>query len=388
VPTRLGHVETSDTGLIVNKTELALLARGIDRHRARKLRDKGWDLASLRSASNQKLSGLGLRKTQVAELKAGGRSPIPNDTLIAVLFANRYACCVCRNGNASIVVHHIRPWASSKDHKSSNLAVICLTCHDKAHTKSTLSLNLTPQRLREFKKLWEKEVRSLDPQAILDAARVNYSAWYYFNHLRLFELAQRLGISARSLSEYPPVASLGLVDAAGRVRRDAGAHYMYEGGFGIQLYAYTKELMDTVLQGIRVDNISDFLNRGTLPNIVKPGDFIYVQGAHVFSSDKSGSAASDTAIGKRKANGIEVRYAFDRREATSNSAWSSWLRGRQDVGSLVQLKKVMSEAKKIILHGTVFGICAALQGLKKRHYDQSLWQSGLPHRDQFEFEEL
>lgn len=68
------------------------------------------------------------------------------------------------------------------------------------------------------------------------------------------------------------------------------------------------------------------------------------------------------------ANHVEVSYVFDRWEATSTSAWGLWLKGRQLVGSLIQVKYMERLDGKLRISGTVFAICSALQGLKRRDY--------------------
>ncbi|MEK6243684.1 MAG: hypothetical protein AABM33_04205 [Pseudomonadota bacterium] len=234
--------------------------------------------------------------------------------------------------------------------------------------------------MKDFKAQWEAKVEKLDPRAILDAARVNYSAWNYFNHMRLVELARVTGINLRRLQSFGQALTCKVVDNQGNILRPTRiGTYLYAGGYGIQRYAYVKEMMDEILEGLKVTNISDHLDRGTLPSILTAGDFIFVQGAHTFVKIKG--RAGESCRGSRKANGIEISYVFDRKEATSNSAWSMWLRGRQDAGSLVQVRSVRGNKDKLFLQGTVFGISSALQGLKQRVYEMSLFKSGLPKRD-------
>ncbi len=370
----------------MNPTETGLLARGIDRHTAIRLREDGWTLSGLQSASQASIKKAKLTDTQVAQLRAKGRPPIPAATLISVLFANRFTCCVCRDGNAAIVVHHIVPWAKSHSHARKNLAVVCLSCHGKAHTTGELVVNLNAKRLRELKAAWEAAVEQLDPKSILDAARINYAAWNYFNHLRLTELAKTVGIDLKRLPSFARALACNVVDLRGAVTRSSRIpSYLYEGPHGMERYAYVKEMMDEVLRHIKVTNISDHLDRGTLPSILAAGDFIYVQGAHTFVEIEG---PGESCRGSRKANGIEIKYVFDRKEATSNSALSMWLRGRKDAGSLVQLRTIERKAGRLIMQGTIFGICAAMDGLKRRMYELSLLKSGLPRVDEFEFEKI
>src|ERR1043166_3607480 len=86
----------------VNRTEAALMARGIDRATASNLRRRKWTLSKLKSASDAVLTKLKLPRRTIKAIRAGDRSEIPFDNLANVLVANRFTCCVCRNPKKSV----------------------------------------------------------------------------------------------------------------------------------------------------------------------------------------------------------------------------------------------------------------------------------------------
>jgi len=131
----------------LKRTELALIARGIDTKTAARLVKNKWTIEKLRMKNTEELRSLGIPDELTSSFKIKSRNSIPFNTAGQVLFRNRYACCVCRNSDRSVILHHISPWAKSKDHNPSNLAVLCLEHHDKAHSTSSLSQNLTPKTL-------------------------------------------------------------------------------------------------------------------------------------------------------------------------------------------------------------------------------------------------
>ncbi len=57
----------------------------------------------------------------------------------------------------------------------------------------------------------------MDPKAILDQSRQHASAWVYFNHQRLFELAIQLRVKFKELETYDTALGMGLCDKAGRL---------------------------------------------------------------------------------------------------------------------------------------------------------------------------
>lgn len=371
-----------------NRTELAFLARGIDSDTARKLREKGFTLDKLRSASLAKLKSLRLNKSAISALRKSGRASIPMNSLVSVIFANRSLCCVCRDPNRPVIVHHITPWAKSRDHSPSNLAVICTPHHGEAHTVRGLEFTLSAQRLRKLKAEWESAVKKLDPLAIRSASQLQSDLWYYFNHTRLFELAQTAGIDFNDLDGFRQAVAMKLCDIDGRNIRPARIqNYMYEGGFGIQRYRYMKSVMHALLEHTRITNISDLLDRGTLSTLVGPGDLVFVQGAHYFKRVDSGRRIAKQTHGRRSANRVEIKFVFDRSEATSMSAWSLWLSGRQNVGSVLLVKSLAKSKDKLQILGTIIGIRAATNELKKRSYEIGLYKSGIPQRRELASEE-
>lgn len=346
------------------------MGRGIDSATAARLRGGGWTLGKLKSASNRRLENLGLNGDVVAALRTGQRSEVPFDSLAPVLIANRFACCVCHDPAKSIIVHHIREWSVSHDHSPKNLACLCLDHHDKAHSTSTLSRNLDAKSLRAAKAAWESDVARLNTTAILDASRAKSDAWLYFNHRRLFELATSFKIKLTDLDRYDAAYAASLLNSGGMLRpRSKALTYMYDDGEGLPLYFYARDVMHEVLKYLTVFNISDYLDRGVLLPVIKSGDFILVQGAHNFRRiDQRNSGPGQTSEGKRRANHVEVRFTFDRWEATSNSAFGLWLRRRQSVASLIRVGGVEQADGCLRLTGTAVGIAMAFENLNSRDY--------------------
>jgi len=359
-------------GSPINRTDAALLGRSVDKATAAQLRASGWTLAKLKGATDAKLKALGLTPLAIAGIRKGARSDIPFDDLVQVLIANRFTCCVCHNPAKSIIVHHIREWAKSHDHSPKNLAALCLDDHDRVHTKKELTRNLTAALLRQFKSAWEDQVRQLDATAVLDASRAESAAWQYFNHARLFELAKSFKIKFDTLDAFASGLASGAIRPNGLpAPRSPPAHrpYMYDGGDGIALYMYVRDVLHAVLEQLTVLNISDYLDRGLLLPLIKSGDFILVQGAHQFSPKNRKARGTDQpAQGRRRANHVEVQYTFNLFEAASSSAYNLWLRGRHSSTSIVRVGTVTQENGRLTVVGTVIAIANGFGQLKTRNY--------------------
>ncbi|WP_421440129.1 HNH endonuclease [Agrobacterium tumefaciens] len=355
----------------MKRTVAALVARGADTETASRLAAGGWTVGKLRVATAEQLNALGLSDELKSQLLKGGRPPIPIDNAMRVLHRNRFQCCVCRDPSKPIILHHLDPWVMSHDHSDNNLAVLCLDHHERAHSVSALAKNLDAKTLRSLKLQWEVACVEEDRLSIIQASRLDYDAWLYFNHFRLFELAKQLRISLTKLEGFTAAKTQGLADASGNLcSRKSTYSYMYDDVLGMTLYHYVRAVLEAVIERITVINFSDLLDRGTAHQLLATGDFAIVQGAHTFASrtDKKKTGKGDVMFGTRRANNVEFRFTFDRWEATSCSAWATWLSGRQSVASLVQVKDVLREGGDAIVAATVIAISNGHHSLQQRNY--------------------
>jgi hypothetical protein len=141
----------------MNRTFKSLLAKGIDSSVAQNIVDAELNLSDLSSCSSTKLMELGVND----EIKVkifDSRPPIPEKIIDNLLFKSRRTCCICRQKERAIIIHHLEAWTESKSNEESNLVVLCLLHHDEAHSKKELSQNLTSERIKAAKTKWENEV--------------------------------------------------------------------------------------------------------------------------------------------------------------------------------------------------------------------------------------
>lgn len=363
-----------------NPTELALIARGVDITLARKLREERWTLAKLQQQKIQLLLEMGLTEEAAHTILGDGRPPIPLEALVKTLFANRWVCCVCRDPTLPVIVHHIEPWAKSRDHSEKNLAVLCSIHHGEAHTTRMLELSLTSDRLKAVKVAWQKEVERLDPSAIFKSTQLMACQWWYFNHLRVFEIASELGVDITQISGFQGARSANLCNDEGILYLRDGI--MYSGTSGLILHRYMTSMLKITMGHARVKNISDDLDRGTLKLLIAEGELIFIQGSYTFSNLPSKGSGEDSVSGRRHVNDIEITFVFNRNEGTSGSARNNWLRGTQNLGCLLRVNCLRRDLKgSLKIETTVLAIRSAHQELKSRDYEIGLLRSGLIGRD-------
>lgn len=363
------HLGLNTMKTTCNKTEKALLARGVPSDIAEKLILAGHTLASLKSKALEELCYLGLSETIAKKIRSG-RTPIPEATLVKLLFNNKWVCCACRSQTAPVIVHHIEPWAKSRSHDIKNLVVLCPNCHAKAHTKGDLNQNLSPERLRELKRRWEQEVKTDDSLVIHCAAQTINETWHFFNLLRLHEMAEGAMINLEDLSHFKEAQHAGILDTNGHlIPEHFDSMYAYSGRYSMLMYSYARDLFLKVLEKLSITNISDRFDKCDLGNTIIRNDIIYIEGAFSFKHTNNIKRGLDQQMqGTRSANSIKIVFTFDRWYATSCSAHSMWLSGRQVVGCFCRVGDISREAGKIIIKCSVLAICSELPGLRNRSY--------------------
>jgi hypothetical protein len=111
------------------------------------------------------------------------------------------------------------------------------------------------------------------------------------------------------------------------------------------------EVLASVLEQAVPRNISDDLDRGTLPALLTSGDIIFVQGRHFFTSADTPDTREDLVRGRRSANQVEISFIFNRHEGTSGSARTLWLCGTQILCSIFLVNRIeRSGALSYCLH--------------------------------------
>jgi hypothetical protein len=258
------------------------------------------------------------------------------------------------------------------------LAVLCSLHHGAAHTQHQLEQNLTRDRVAQLKARWEAEVRRDDALAIQQGSLLQAETWFYFNHLRLFELALELGVNVGALPALGEAVAAGVCRPDGTVSKAAApGSFMYVDSDRAPLFKFMLSLLRSVLSEAPIRNISDHLDRGVMGCLVQ-GDIVFVQGLHSFTSQSPAPPGSQLSRGTRSANRVVVSFVFDLSEATSVSAWSIWLRGHGIVGSLLRIQRLSRVGDKLHIECTVLAIRNAAQDLKHRMYELHLLESGLP----------
>lgn len=333
---------------IKNKSSYnALIARGFDSNLAKYIVNQGYTLGRLQTLDSKLLKKIGINESLIEILQKENRPPIPDDTLIKLLFESKCRCCICRDDSRGIVIHHIKEWNESHSHEENNLVVLCPLHHDEAHTKRNLTITLTPEKILALKKEWTEIVKIDDRKAILEITSRSESRWDYFNHNRIFELYLKNKISNRNYRSTSNVKALGLINSLGTfpVVNDPNRIQLYHFDNGYLQYYYMAELFSDLLINLPFIDITDKFTKKELKSLISPGIYIAIQAGFYFKNkSKINKGLGQERFVYYKKRGIQIEFTIDPYECTSVSSYCCHLSKHRNA-TVIGLVKSMIEEK-------------------------------------------
>jgi hypothetical protein len=325
---------------MTSRTETALLARGLDSVTARTVASAGYTLSKLQSSNANDLLNLGLTQSQITRIHDKSRPPIPPKTLYSILYKTAFTCCVCRHKDNPIIIHHIEEWHKTRSHEETNLVVLCLNCHSKAHSVSTISLNLNSQKLRAIKDEWEGVVRKRESDALF--TKTSWmplgGVWDYFNHNRITDVVGQLGLDLNQVKGFGSLSKQGVISDSGSyiwpsnipLSDRANIRYIYDGSVPVfdralrQFYAQT---IKAILEQTQWLDISTIFKKSTA-QLIAEYPIIAVTGAFRYKRvNGTDYGPGQNIVATRTAKGLRVEFSIDAWETTSQSAHSVNLSG-------------------------------------------------------------
>lgn len=346
----------------------ALVARGLDSKTARELSDEGHTINSLKASSFDELRQLGLEKDFIDGFLVEDRPPIPEPTVIKMLYESAWACCVCRENDKGVIIHHIIDWSTSRSHDEENLVVLCSNHHGEAHTTRKIQLQLTASRLRELKNAWLQEVRERNAAAALGRSPdVEFSIWDHFNHSRLTEIARNSGVKFAELPSYKDLIKRKAIKRDGLPAwGDPDSFYLYEGSILYDHkdgYSFYTKMIRALLQKTDWRYITDEMwDRTHINSLLSVGTILVIKAGFYFSRLNSNhQRPGQIRRGLRRKNHIHLMFTFDAWESTSSSSWALHLSGHSVVTCVCAVRSIGHTTDHIVIKvsslalGTGFG---------------------------------
>ncbi|MGU8082830.1 HNH endonuclease signature motif containing protein [Burkholderia pyrrocinia] len=277
-----------------------------------------YSVEELRNLAPLKLKQFGMPESVVSSLKKR-RLPVPEKTLRQVLASNLELCCVCRKRGLGVVVHHIEKYSISKNHDASNLAVLCIAHHSKAHANFELEQNLTSERIINYKRKWEEACVSIERWILESADRRIYEArWDWVNFRRVLQSTLELsdfptGLAREKLTEFGILNAQGhFIDESWQAPRKNGGYFV-SGSKQIYLAAYITHVIELLARNRAVLDITPYLGEPELlTELVMNGDFISVKADFYYSPVDQFERNGDSAmIARALTRDVLVEFPYD-----------------------------------------------------------------------------
>lgn len=285
------------------------------------------------------------------------RKRIPKPLERQVLYKAARTCCVCRVPRKPVEIHHIDEDPSNN--VASNLIVICRNCHDEAHTKHTMSKNLSIDYLRHSKQQWLQEVAERSAEAMLPGSNLGQAMWTFVNHEKLPRILKIWGIDFEPwlyqhlrdreaidpdgvpIFHKPPSSSTSLSTIYDRFDWDVSQriHHMYISA------------VDELISAAIPLELGAIWTKSEFRELVKPGMFCFAIRGFRFQSGTSMNRQESRLVYAR-AKDIEVRFHANTRHMFGSSALYTNFMGSSFVAAFMVAKHISTEGHRLILHTT------------------------------------
>jgi hypothetical protein len=278
---------------------------------------------------------------------ASGRRPsIPRKLSDEVLYKCAFRCCVCRIHRARPQLHHID--GDPGNNTAENLAPLCSNCHSAAHTRSTVTQNLTPARIGAFKKRWEAEIAEKATRRMLAgaAAELESRLWAYFDFSRLLELHGRHCASGSGRMALSKLQRAGVVDENGfpiKGRENPrSARSVFETLADNHSHAVRQAfslVTDELIQTAPPVDLERVWTPRRLRSRVQTGTLAFLSCGMNFKTIRKTGMRENRRI-QRRAQQIELLTEINTWNVYSNSALTVHFRGRSRVAALLLIRSI------------------------------------------------
>jgi hypothetical protein len=291
--------------------------------------------------------------------KRGRRPRIPTPLATRILYDCARTCCVCRTPRRPVQIHHLD--GDSTNNHDSNLAAICSVCHGEAHTVRSLSQNLTPEKIRESRRLWEAEVRERGTRAMLPVPGVSASLWVYIHHDRLAQFLRRFGVEFEPM-KLKRLMRLGAVDELGVPRRQKRAspdspmwsvydHLHYDTRHLV--HDFLTRTVDDLVRATNPVDLDAIWKRRDIPALLKPGTLCFSQRGFYFRPiHHDAKQRFERRLVTARARRIRLELQISTRDMFGDSAVTTTFAGHRHVACLFVVKSMERKGEWIVIYGT------------------------------------
>lgn len=86
------------------------------------------------------------------------RVPIPEEVVTSIMYLSNRTCCLCNEPGRPVQIHHIDEDPSNNE--VTNLAILCLLCHDETMIKGGFGRKLSAAQVSKYRDEWYSRVQT------------------------------------------------------------------------------------------------------------------------------------------------------------------------------------------------------------------------------------
>lgn len=273
-----------------------------------------------------------------------------------ILYKAAKTCCVCRNSQQPVEVHHIDK--NPANNVEENLVVVCKNCHDEAHATRALSKSLTASRLQNFKHRWEAEVAARSREAMLPSSNLRQAMWTFVNHQRLPSLMQNSDVKFERYS-LMFLIKRGVVDRNGipifqlpATQQSWSTIYnRFQWDDSQRIHQLYIEAVDNLIRKVNPIELGAIWTKTEIKAILRPGMVCFCMRGFHFGRADIIDGEEDRLVYARAKN-IEVRFHANTRHMYGNSALCGNFSGHRFAAVLLLVKEIVVEGKLLVIMAT------------------------------------
>ena len=274
-----------------------------------------------------------------------------------VLYKSARTCCVCRIPGNPVEIHHIN--FNSSNNVESNLVAICRNCHDEAHRPHTMSRSLSPGRLKDTKKKWEKEVEIRSSVAMTSKANLSQAVWTFINHQRLPQVMKAFRVDFES-KRVSFLEARGVVDSVGLPifskpsppsKTHVTIYDRMDWDDSQQLHYLYSEAIDDLIEASHPIEIGAIWSKTEIKDIVSPGDICFCMRGFRFRSGENHNQEEDRLV-YASARGVKIRLFANTRHMYGSSALYDSFSGHRFAAVLMMVKNITNEDGFLVIRAT------------------------------------
>ena len=289
------------------------------------------------------------------------RPRIPADLKNTVLYKAGHACCVCRDGNTRVQIHHID--GDPSNNAEDNLVALCMPHHDEAELRCGLTRRLDADTLRDFKARWEQEVAEAGRLRVSVAARstLEMRQWNYFDFPRILSLAAAAKVNLNALVHIAAARQKGLLTVEGLLvdpPSNDGARtvfYALSKQDADLLHAAYTEMVEAVLRAAPPVHLKWCWRRNDLRMLAERSAIVYANRAFRFSVTQE-AGRRECRIVRYTKDGILLQFVMDTWNVYSNSALTLHFTGYHRIGAVLLLRSAevneVEGRKRLVVNAT------------------------------------